>query len=161
MEATVMLENIDLEDIDSLIEKYGSKHSALIAILQEIQDKYRYLPKKSLLLVSEMLGLPISQTLSVATFYHAFSLEPKGEHQISLCLGTACHVKGAERILEKFARELGMESPGTSKDLQFTLEPVRCLGCCSLAPVARIDDDTYGRLTQEKIPKILQKYKKA
>ena len=156
-----MQEKLETKDIDLLIEKYGSKHSALIAILQEIQDKYRYLPKKSLLLVSEMLGLPISQTYSVATFYNAFSLTPKGEHQISLCLGTACHVKGGERILEKIARELGMESAGTSKDLQFTLEPVRCLGCCSLAPVMRIDDDTYGRLTQERIPKILKNYKKA
>ena len=156
-----MQEKLEIRDIDLFIEKYGSKHSALIAILQEIQDKYRYLPKKSLLLVSEILGLPISQTYSVATFYNAFSLTPKGEHQISLCLGTACHVKGGERILEKIARELSMESAGTSKDLQFTLEPVRCLGCCSLAPVMRIDDDTYGRLTQERIPKILKKYKKA
>ena len=147
-------------EIESVIERQASEGASLISILEAIQEKYHYLPQNALILISERLNLPLSQVYSVATFYNVFSLTPQGEHLISVCLGTACHVKGGEKILEKLGRELNIESGETTKDFQFTLEKVRCIGCCALAPVIRIDENTYGHLVQEKIPRILKKYKK-
>jgi NADH:ubiquinone oxidoreductase subunit E len=126
--------------------------------LQDIQAEYNYLPREVLNQISQELQMPLSQVLRVATFYAAFSLKPRGRHLINVCLGTACHVRGGGRILEKLERELGIKSGEASSDLKFSLETVRCIGCCSLAPVIRIDEDTHGRLRQDKIPRILKKY---
>jgi NADH-quinone oxidoreductase subunit E len=155
-----MPDSIEYDDISAIIQKYGSKQSALISILQEIQDKYRYLPKKSLLLVSEMLGIPVSQMYGVATFYTSFSLIPKGKHLISVCLGTACHVRGAPNISEEIKRNLGIESGETTKDKEFSLETVNCLGACALGPVVVVDGKYHGQMNINKTSSLLKKLKK-
>lgn len=150
----------DPSKVFEIIERCGTGGGSLIAMLQQIQAEYHYLPRDALVLIAERTGLPLSDVFSTATFYNAFSLTPRGRHLVSVCLGTACHVKGAEKLTDKIARELDIEPGGTSDDLEFSLEKVRCIGCCALAPVVRIDDDTYGHLTQRKIPSVLKKYER-
>ncbi len=137
----------------------GNEGNSLIAILQAIQLRYNYLPAPVLTLLSERLEVPISRLFSLATFYKSFSLEPRGKHVVKICLGTACHVKNGENLFDKARRDLELsEGEKTTKDRRFTLEKVRCLGCCSLAPVVCIDEETYGSVTQEKLSKIFNKY---
>ncbi len=147
-----------MELIHSLIEKYGKKESGLIPILQNIQKKKGYLPEEELELVAAELKIPLSRVFALATFYNAFRLVPSGRHSVHVCLGTACHVKGAPKILEAFERTFGIHVGETTRDGLFTVEDVRCLGCCGLAPVITIDDDLYGGVTQAKLPRILKKY---
>ncbi len=154
----VNLVDEDIQKVSNIINKYKDEKSVLIPVLQEITREYRYLPKDILVYVSQQLEIPLSQIHSVATFYAAFSLEPRGKHMISVCLGTACYVKGAGKILERLERELKISSGQTTEDKLFSLEAVRCLGCCSIAPVLRIGEVTYGRLKQDDIPKILKSY---
>ncbi|TET13158.1 NADH-quinone oxidoreductase subunit E [Candidatus Aerophobetes bacterium Ae_b3a] len=149
---------MDLEVIDKIADRYKRKESALIGILQDIQAQYNYLPKEALLHIRERLSIPLTHILGVATFYNIFTLKPRGRHLINVCMGTACHVKGVVRILEKIERELGIKTGETTADLRFSLEPIRCLGCCSLAPVVKIDGDIYGKVKQEKVSRILKKY---
>jgi NADH-quinone oxidoreductase subunit E len=149
---------INVSKVDGVIDSFGGDLSQLIGILQDIQSHFNYLPREALVRVSEKLEIPISQVYSVATFFKAFSLKPRGRHQINVCLGTACHVRGGPRILGKLERDLKVEAGGTTEDLRFTLDSVRCLGCCSLGPVVVIDNDTYGRLNQEKVAKLLDQY---
>ena len=149
---------IDTSKVDEVIDSFSGDLSQLIGILQDIQANFNYLPREALVRVSERLEIPISQVFGVATFFKAFSLKPRGRHQINVCLGTACHVRGGARILGKLERDLEIEAGGTTEDLRFTLESVRCLGCCSLGPVVVIDNDTYGRLNQERVTKLLDQY---
>jgi len=148
----------DTAKVDQVIDSFSGDLSQLIGILQDIQTHFNYLPREALVRLSERLEIPISQVFSVATFFKAFSLTPRGRHQINVCLGTACHVRGGARILGKLERDLKVEAGRTTEDLRFTLESVRCLGCCSLGPVVVIDNDTYGRLNQEKVAKLLDQY---
>lgn len=150
----------DEKAIDFIIESCGRSEESLIPIMHEIQKEYNYLPEDALYLLSKKLELPVSKLFTVATFYKAFSLTPTGKNKISVCMGTACHVKNGENILIRIGNELNLNSEeGTTEDMEFTVNKVRCLGCCSLAPVVRINDDTYGNLTQEKLPEVLKKYK--
>ncbi|NIO04452.1 MAG: NADH-quinone oxidoreductase subunit NuoE [Proteobacteria bacterium] len=149
---------IDTSKVDEVIDSFSGDLSQLIGILQDIQANFNYLPREALVRVSERLEIPLSQVFGVATFFKAFSLTPRGRHQINVCLGTACHVRGGARILEKLERDLSVEAGGTTDDRRFTLESVRCLGCCSLGPVVVIDEDTYGRLNQEKVSKLVEHY---
>jgi NADH-quinone oxidoreductase subunit E len=151
MEAAAQVQNI--------LDEYKGEKSALIAILQEVQNENGYLPRENLKEVSDSLGVPFSRVYSLATFYTAFSLTPRGKHPICVCMGTACHVRGAQRILEKVEREVDVECGGTTEDMNFSLEEVHCLGCCGLAPVVTVGEDLYGKVTQTKIPAILKKYK--
>ncbi len=146
-------------EIDAIIEQHGRKESAILAILQDIQSKEKYLPKEDLEYVSQRLNIPLTNLFRIATFYNALSLKPRGRHKIDVCLGTACHVRGGGKILEKIERELKISVGETTKDRRFTLESVRCLGCCSLGPVAVIDGQVYGRLTQDKVPLLLKEFK--
>ena len=132
--------------VDSIVSKYGGSRGQLVAVLQDIQTEFHYLPKESLYRVSELMAVPISQVYQVATFFRAFSLKPRGKHLISCCLGTACHVREAPRILEKLERSLGVPRGGTTKDMKFTLETVNCMGACALGPVIKIDATYYGQL---------------
>lgn len=147
-----------MDKIDEIIERYKEEEGALIGALQDIQEQYNYLSKEALIRVGERLDIPLSQVCQVATFYTAFSLKPRGRHLISVCLGTACHVRGGVRILERIERELGIEPGETTEDRRFTMEIVRCIGCCSLAPAMRVDEETYGRLRQDRLPRILERY---
>lgn len=145
--------------VDEIIEKYKDERGSLIQVLQDIQRELKYLPKDILKKVSEKLNVPYTQVYNVATFYKSFSLEKRGENYIRCCLGTACHLKGGPRIVEAIERELKIKQGETTKDLKFTLKTVRCVGCCSLAPVINIDGKTFGRVKQKEIPQILKDYK--
>lgn len=148
-----------MEKADVLLEQYQDRRTNLIPILQEIQETYRYLPQDVLRKVSRKLRVPLTDVYQVATFYRCFSLVPRGKHVIQVCLGTACHVRGAPRVLDRMLRDLKMAGPGTTGDLQFTVETVRCIGCCGLAPVARVDNaNTHAHLTQTKVAGLLRKY---
>jgi len=147
-----------LEKATAVLDQYDGKSGILIPVLQALQEEFGYLPEPALSYTAEKTGVPLAEVLRVATFYASFSLEPQGEHLICVCMGTACHVKGAPRILEALRRELGLvEGQQTSDDMKFTIRPVRCIGCCSLAPAITIDQDAHGRLTPGQIPKILSK----
>lgn len=147
-------------ELDFIIDKYDSKKEFLITILQEIQEKYNYLPKNTLIYVSEKLSVPLIQVYSVATFYKTFSLKPRGKHIINACVGTACHVRGGRRIVDEVKRKLNVNVGETTPDKLFTLETVRCLGCCALGPVVLIDDNYYSHMTSKKVDTVLDKYKK-
>lgn len=143
--------------IDEIIKKNGS--ASLIVLLQEVQSHYRYLPEEAIVLLGKKLEVPLSKIFTLATFYRSFSLKPRGKNIIKVCLGTACHVKSGTNLFEKAQRDLSLsEEEMTTGDSTFTLEKVRCLGCCSLAPVVRINEDTYGSMTQEKLSKVLKRY---
>ena len=150
---------MDEQKIDRIIENHGGQPSALIAILLDMQEEFRHLPGEGMAKVADRLGIPLSRTYSLATFFKVFSLTPKGEHSIRVCMGTACHVRGGDMILEKLERDLNIERSGTTEDLQFSLDEVYCLGCCGLAPVVTVNEDLYGKVTLAKIPKIVKKYK--
>ena len=153
------LETGDLEKITGILEVYKGEEGSLVPILQDINEAYHYLPEHILKYVSIHMNIPLSHIYNIATFYNAFSLTPRGKYTIQVCMGTACHVKGATKILEALERELGIATGGTTEDRLFSLEAVRCLGCCGLAPVITIGDDLYGAVTQAKIPKLLKKYR--
>ncbi|MFQ6092154.1 MAG: NADH-quinone oxidoreductase subunit NuoE [bacterium] len=147
-----------LDVIDDILQKYDYTESGLIAILQDIQRKMNYLPQSVLRFVANRLNVPLTRVYGIATFYKAFSLKPRGRHLINVCLGTACHVRGGVRIMERLERELDIKAGETTYDARFSMESVRCVGCCGLAPVVVIDDNFHGKLTQDKIPKILRQY---
>jgi NADH-quinone oxidoreductase subunit E len=130
-----------------------------LAILQDIQGRKKYLPKEILEQVSQKMQIPVTHIFRLATFYNALSIKPRGRHKIDVCLGTACHVRGGNKIIDRLKRDLGIPVGETTKDRRFTLELVRCVGCCSLGPVAVIDGEVYGRLTQDKIPALLKELK--
>ena len=134
----------ELGNTERIIDKYNSDKSALIQILLEIQRQNRWLPQSSLLTVSEKLGIPLSQVYRVATFYKAFSLIPQGRHLFTVCMGTACHVRGSPRLLDRVETVLKIKPGETSKDQKFTLETVNCLGCCALGPVMVVDGDYHS-----------------
>lgn len=159
-EVEVKLEAEDLDRVKKITEKYKKEKGGLVGILHEINSIYKYLPEDCLRYIAKEMKVPLNIIYQIATFYHAFSLTPKGEYTVNVCLGTACHVKGGARILESLERELKIKEGQTTQDLKFTLESVRCLGCCGLAPVITVNEDLYGNLTQSQIPKILEKYKK-
>ena len=152
------MEAIDLSLVDGIIERHAGS-GTLISILADIQRQCSYLPRPALERVAERLEVPFSRVFSVSTFYKIFSLVPRGKHSVKVCLGTACHVKGAGLILERLKRDLEVEEGGTTADGRFTLETVRCVGCCSIAPVVMVDETAHGRLKQEALPKIVAKYR--
>jgi NADH-quinone oxidoreductase subunit E len=147
-------------NVMDILAKYPSEPEAVISVLQDIQETFRYLPREALATVSRELNVPLSRVLSLATFYKAFSLKPKGRHAFHVCLGTACHVRGAQLVLEKIERELGIASGETSADLNYSLDAVRCVGCCGLAPVVMVGEEVHGKITQTKVPGLLKKYQK-
>jgi NADH-quinone oxidoreductase subunit E len=150
---------VDLEAVHDIIEKHGYEESSLLAILQDIQYTFNYLPQKALREVSRGMNIPLSHIYAIATFYKAFSLKPRGRHSIHVCLGTACHVRGGQRILECLERKLGVKSGGTSEDLTFTLERVNCLGACAMGPMMVVDQKYMGKVKLDKIDSILKPYK--
>jgi NADH-quinone oxidoreductase subunit E len=149
---------MQVETIDHIVAKHNAQQNALIAMLQDVQKEYTYLPKDALTYLSSTLRVPLSRTYSLATFYRAFSLKPKGKHPIAVCMGTACHVRAAVKILEKFERRLDIKTGETTPDLHFGLEEVRCLGCCGLAPVVTVGEDLYGKVTLPKVDRIIKQY---
>lgn len=153
--------SVDLKPLEKILRKYASKRGVLIPILQETQNLYGYLPKSALIRIAEATKIDVSQVYGVATFYAQFRFKPVGKHIIRVCHGTACHVSGANRVTEVCQDNLGILDGETTPDLQFTLESVACLGCCSLAPVMMIDQTVYGRLNDREVKRVLDKVKKA
>lgn len=152
-----MNENFDFAVVDQILTAHDSKQQAIIAILQEIQEHYHYLPREIFPYLSETLGMSEARIYSVATFYENFSLEPKGKYVIKICDGTACHVRRSIPILERLRTELGLsESKKTTDDLNFTLETVSCLGACGLAPVLTVNDVVYPAMTPDKASELLK-----
>jgi NADH-quinone oxidoreductase subunit E len=151
-------EEVQAERITEILDRYGGRVDALIMILQDIQNIYRYLPEEALRIVTDRLDIPFSQVYEVATFYRSFSLEPRGKHEIRVCLGTACHLRGGPRILENFERELGVRAGGTTSDGKFTLETINCVGACALAPLVLVDTEYYGNNNASSVKNILKKY---
>ncbi len=150
---------IDIRELDQMIEdEFGNDKENLIMILQAIQRRYNYLPKPALTYLSAKIGIPYSRIYGVATFYSTFSLEPRGRHIVSICLGTACHVRGGERIHDRICDALNIHDGQTTEDGRFTLESVRCIGCCSLGPVIKVDEEMHGRLTADQVAQILDHY---
>ncbi len=143
---------------DEIMARYQYRDAALIAILQDIQKRFNYLPQNLLRYVALRMNVPLTRVYSISTFYKAFSLKPRGKHLINVCLGTACHVRGGMKIMERLERDLGIKNEETTYDEKFSLKSVRCVGCCGLAPVIMIDSEFHGNLTQEMIPKVLAKY---
>jgi NADH-quinone oxidoreductase subunit E len=150
---------MEVTKIDNIIQQYGARDSAILGILQDIQAEEKYLPKEALEYVSQKMNIPLVQVFRIATFYNALSLKPRGRHKIDVCLGTACHVRGGGKILNKMERDLGITMGETTKDKRFTLEAVHCVGCCSLGPVAVVDGEVFGRLAQDKVPALLKEFK--
>jgi len=149
---------MDIERIDQIIDKHNGEASSLIQVLLEIQSEHRWLPKEALGRVSAKLQVPLARIQHVATFYKAFSLVPKGRHEIQVCMGTACHVRGAPRVLDAVQDLIGIRPGETDLDLKFSLETVNCLGCCALGPVMAIDGETHGKMAPAKIADVLGSY---
>jgi NADH-quinone oxidoreductase subunit E len=145
-------------ELSTILDVYRGKPEQLIAGLLAIQRHYGYLPEKAMRALARELKVPFSKVYGVATFYAQFRLKPCGRHLISVCLGTACQVRGGERIYRRLKRELGVKLGGTTPDGRFTLETVSCVGACGMAPVVVVDENTHGRLTPEKTLKVIQQY---
>ena len=142
--------------VEKIVESHSCEKSALIAILQDIENFYGYLPASALRHVSEKLNVPMIQVYGVASFYDAFHLTPRGKHLIRVCLGTACYLRGSARVLEALERELGIEDGETTPDLEFSVQSVRCLGACALAPVMIIDVRYFDKMTTTKVSRVLK-----
>ena len=145
--------------LSGILKKYGKDQSQLVSILQDIQSEYNYLPRQALEKLSRKMDIPQSQVYSMATFFRAFSLNKRGKHIVNVCLGTACHVRGAELIVESLERQLGVGRGQTTQDLNFTLESVNCMGCCATGPVVKIGEEYYGHMTNDKVGSMLNKYR--
>jgi NADH-quinone oxidoreductase subunit E len=146
---------MEYRELTEILGAYPAQGRFLLPILQDIQENFRYLPKDHLREVARYLDVPESRVFAVATFYKTLSLDPRGRKSIKVCLGTACHLKGAGKILERFEKELDIEAGTTTSDGSFSLETVNCLGACALAPVIMIEEKVYGQVTPDRIPEIL------
>lgn len=151
-------EEIDLGPANKIIDKYLTLPGNLMPVLQGIQDEYGYVPKPAINLVAERLNVYPSQIFGVLTFYAQFHLKPRGRFIIRVCVGTACHVQGAPRIVETFFDKLGIGHAETTPDLRYTFEKVACLGACGMAPLAMVNDDTFGKMTVQKVEEIIAEY---
>jgi len=144
--------------VASILDRYENDSSMLVSILQDIQEEYNYLPRESLEQVSRTMDVPLSRLYSIATFFKALRLTPRGRHLINVCMGTACHVRGSVKVLEAIERELDVERGGTTEDLGFTLETVNCVGACALGPVVIVDGEYHGQMRSEKVKDMIKQY---
>ena len=144
--------------LEVILNRYGRDRSQVISVLQDIQEEERYLPEDALSYVAHALDMPRSQVYSLATFYRAFTLEPRGEHTIVVCTGTACHVRGAPRLVDELTRRLAVAPGGTTADRRFTLETVNCLGACALGPLVVVDGNYHGQMSPNKLDALLEQY---
>ncbi len=153
-----MPQNENKTKVKQVLKQYNKDKSALIDILHDTQAAIGYLPKEALKEISERLDIPLSRVYCVVTFFKAFSLSPRGRHLINVCLGTACHVRGSDRVLEQIEKELGVKTGQNTPDLKFTLETVNCVGACALGPMVIIGEDYHGEMTPEKVSDVLKYY---
>jgi len=144
--------------VNEVLKSHNNDKSLLVGILQDVQARLNYLPREALEKVSEGLGEPLSNIYSVATFFRAFSLKPRGRHSVCVCMGTACHVRGAEKILDRMEQELNIKSGDTTDDMKYTLETVNCVGACALGPLVVVDGEYEGQMSADKVKSVLEKY---
>jgi len=149
---------MEIEKIDQIIDKHKAEDGNLLQIMLELQSSNSWLPKEVLKRVSERLDVPLTRIQHIATFYKAFSLVPKGRHKVHICVGTACHVRGASRILDTVEEATGIKPGETDMDMKFSVETVNCLGCCALGPVMEIDGKTHGKMSPAQTAGILKNY---
>jgi NADH-quinone oxidoreductase subunit E len=152
---------MEMSNIDTIIEQYDKAPSALLAIMQDVQDQERYLPREAMDRIAEQLEVPVARVYQMATFFESFHLEPRGKHICTVCMGTACHVRGASRLVEELERDLDIPSGQTTEDLLFTIEEVNCVGACALGPLVIIDGDYHGTMTSDRLGKVVKKMRKA
>ena len=148
---------MDTAKIDAIVARWDADPNYVIEMLQDVQDAFRYLPEEALRYLSDQVKVPLRQLYHLGTFFKAFSLTPKGEYEVQVCMGTACHVRGASRVLDAFERELEVPPGGTTDDLKYTLEDVRCLGCCSLAPVVQVNAELSSAVNPGDVPRMREK----
>ncbi len=149
---------MDPAKVDEIIGRYPAQQGVLIQLLLDMQSEFNWIPKEAILSISARLQIPISRVYRVASFYQAMSLTPKGKHVVSVCLGTACHVRGGPRIMDKVEESLGIKAGETTQDMKFTLERVNCLGCCAIGPVVVVDKDYYDKVAPAKVKEVLKSY---
>ena len=150
---------IDVKQIDKIIKSYEKSEESLLAILQDFQRAFQYVPEEGMKRLSKYMGVPESKIYAMGTFYKALSLKPRGRHTCKVCMGTACHLKGSGQILETIERELKVKRNSTTEDGRFTVESVNCVGACAMAPVVVVDEDYSGHVRQSKVMDFLDKYK--
>jgi NADH-quinone oxidoreductase subunit E len=149
---------MDIKRIDEIVDKHNTDPSSLIQVLLQIQRENHWLPKEALERVAERLNVPMTRVQNVATFYKAFSVVPRGKHEVHVCVGTACHVRGAQRVLGAVQDKLGIRPGETDLNLKYSLETVNCLGCCALGPVVEIDGKHHGKMAPAKAEEVLKEY---
>ena len=152
---------MELKNVDAIVDRYDGSPASLLAIMQDVQDEARYLPREAMERVAERLEVPIARVYQMATFFESFHLEPRGEHICTVCMGTACHVRGASRLVEQLERDLEIKSGETTEDLKFTIEEVNCVGACALGPLVIVDDKYHGNMTSGSLQKVVKKLRKA
>jgi NADH-quinone oxidoreductase subunit E len=148
----------DLQAVREIASGYGRDRSALIAVLQDVHAEYNHLPEGSLDVIARELKVPLSSVYGVATFFRAFSFEPRGRHLATVCMGTACHVRGAAELLARTEERLGVSAGGTTRDKRFTLETVNCLGCCAVGPLMIVDGDYHGEMSPTRVESVIKEY---
>lgn len=148
-----------IKDLQAFIKDHQDQEGALMPVLQEAQHKFGYLPKEIIEIISEGLKVPISEVYGVITFYSQFTLIPNGEFDVSICMGTACYVRGAQELVNAVAKELGIAVGETTTDMKFSISETRCLGACGLAPVLTVNEDVYGRIGPKDVKGIIEKYR--
>ena len=151
---------MDRARVDAIVDQYDANPASLLAILQDIQSEARYLPRPLLERVADRLELPVAHLYRMATFFDSFHLEPRGEHICTVCMGTACHVRGSKRLVEQLERDLHIQSGQTTPDFEFTIEEVNCVGACALGPLVIIDDEYHGNMTSDRVSKTIKKLRK-
>ena len=147
------------KELEAFIEQWKSRPGNLIMILHRVQEEFGYVPREAALTLSRMLDVPLAKIYGVVTFYHLFKLRKPGKHQIAVCMGTACYLRGGEDLLSELETILGVGAGGITEDGEFSIESVRCLGCCGLAPVMTVDGEVYGKVTKDYLPDLVAKYK--
>lgn len=155
-----MKEQAMQETVDRIIDQYGGEERQLLAVLQDIQGKYNYLPRPALEHVSRRMGVSLSRISHMATFFSSFSLKERGKHICTVCLGTACHVRGAPRLVEELERVLEVKAGNTTKDKQFTVETVNCVGACALGPLVIVDGEYHGNMSANQVDRMIRKIRK-
>ena len=150
----------DAIEVDTIVDRWSANAEFAVEMLQDVQSRFRHLPKPALERIAERTGAEMGRLYHITTFFKTFSLEPRGEHAIQVCTGTACHVQGSARVLEAFSRELGVQPGQTTPDLKYSLDGVRCLGCCGLAPVVTIGGDLLGGVDSSKVGKLMRRHRK-
>ena len=151
---------MELTKVDTIVDKYEADPSSLLAIMQDVQDVAHYLPREVVEHVAKRLSIPVARVYAMATFFGSFHLEPRGKHICTVCMGTACHVRGAARLVEQLERDLSVKSGGTTKDMMFTVEEVNCVGACALGPLVIIDREYQGSMTSGQLTKLVEKLQK-